>query len=279
MVERKHLLTTKQMATFCTQGFVRIDKMLSPEFCRRLIDDIDSNRLGPTIYDKVHIDSALEGTSLSDFYRLPNVRGAIESLLGPDPTFDHYAVHRVPGQKKFKQALHQDAEYDVRPLAFDIQISIFPEDTPLEKGGTIFLPGSHFRRVHESQIGRYQFVAGQIQTVCEAGTVVFWHHNIWHGASSNHTDDMRYMIKTRLNPTYQQTLTWNTDDLHDPEIHKILQERIHWHSQEHRLELMNRAKLWRHLTDDPDFDLTYYWTRTTNEPTRRVDINADQPVA
>ena len=31
---------------------------------------------------------------------------------------------------------------------------------------------------------------------------------------------------------------------------------------DHRLELANRAALWRYLTDDDGFDVDYYLTRT-----------------
>ena len=90
---------------------------------------------------------------------------------------------------------------------FAICISIFkfpffPEDTPLESGGTLLCRGTQFRRVHEAEIKRYQNIIGQVQAVCEAGTMFFWHTNIWHSARSNFTDRDRYMFKLRLNPRF-----------------------------------------------------------------------------
>ncbi len=279
MPDRQHLLSTKQMAEFVSQGYLRFDGMLSRDFCDRMLDEINSKHLTGVEYLGCHIDQAKQDTTLGEALALPQVRGVIDSLLGPDSSFDHFAVHTVPGNRILTPTLHQDAEFDVRPCAYDIQISIFPHDTPKEMGGTIFVPGSQFRRVHESQINRYQHVIGQQQTICEAGTVVFWHHNVWHGAASNHTDTPRYMVKTRLNPTHRQTLTWNTDDINDPEVRKILARNQPWQAQENRLELMNRTRLWRHLTDDPDFDMTFYWTRVTNEPQNRAETPAGEPVA
>ena len=43
-----------------------------------------------------------------------------------------------------------------RACIFDIQFFYFAHDTPREMGGTMILPGSHYRRVCESDIARYQ---------------------------------------------------------------------------------------------------------------------------
>ena len=39
---------------------------------------------------------------------------------------------------------------------------------------------------------------------------------------------------------------------------------IPWHGQRHRIEVMNRIRLWRYLAGDPDFALR--WTRIENTP-------------
>ena len=129
-----------------------------------------------------------------------------------------------------------------------------------------FLPGSHFRRVHETQVGRYQHVKGMYQVVCKAGTVVAWHHNLWHGAQPNSTDDMRYMFKLRLNPTVKQQLLWNTDDLDDKGINQILFKGQPWYGQENRTEQFNRIRMWRFLTNNPTFDTALWYGRVENEP-------------
>ncbi len=43
----------------------------------------------------------------------------------------------------------------------------------------------------------------------------------------------------------------------------ILRHREKWQGEaDHRLELANRAALWRYLTGDDDFDVDWYLTRT-----------------
>jgi hypothetical protein len=190
----------------------------------------------------------------------------IESLVGPNPRFDHHAIHRKQPENVAAQILHQDAEIDVRENAFDVQLSFFVHDTPLEMGGTRFLPGSHFRRVHETQIGRYQNVKGMYQVVCKAGTVVAWHHNIWHGAQPNFTDQIRYMFKLRVNPMVKQQLLWNHEGLEDANLNEIMFKGQPWYGQENRIEQFNRIRMWRFLTDNPTFDHDDWFTRVENIP-------------
>src|SRR5205085_2611347 len=80
--------------------------------------------------------------------RLPQVQGIIRSLVGPDCLYDHHCPHRVSPGHLEGQIWHADAIIDVRQH-FDIQLFYYPHDTPREMGGTMFLPGSQFRRNHK----------------------------------------------------------------------------------------------------------------------------------
>jgi ectoine hydroxylase-related dioxygenase (phytanoyl-CoA dioxygenase family) len=151
-------------------------------------------------------------------------------------------------------------------MHFDIQFLYFSHDTPLEMGGTMILPGSHYRRISESDIARYHNLVGQLPTVCKAGTIIVLHHGIWHCAQPNQTDEIRYMFKLRLNPTVRQLRLWNTDDIDHPEIPGLLSTNHAWTGNEDRLEQVNRIKFWRFLTGDDNFDNHYWLTRIENEP-------------
>ena len=144
--------------------------------------------------------------------RLPEVQGIIQSLVGADPLFDHQAVHVRQPNEDSAQALHGDSTIDMR-MHFDIQLMYFPHDVTADMGGTLILPGSHFRRINEMDIARYQNFIGQIQTVCKAGTLLIVHHGIWHCGRQNKSNRLRYMFKVRLNPAVRQLRLWNTDDL------------------------------------------------------------------
>ncbi len=75
------------------------------------------------------------------------------------------------------------------------------------------MPGSHLRRVRSSGLDRYQHIVGEQQFSGPAGTVVVFHHGLWHAGQPNPGDGDRWMHKVRLNPTVPQVRLWNTDDL------------------------------------------------------------------
>jgi len=279
-IDKKYLLTSPQMAEFVARGFLRFDELVPDEINEAAMRDIDNNA----------IVGAPAGTPLSEMYRgtsirklldLPQIQGIIQSRGGPDPLFDHDAIHvREPNQGK-AQGLHADSIIDLR-TNFDIQIMYFPHDIPLEMGGTLLLPGSQYRRVNEMDIAGYQNLLGQIAMVCKAGSILVLHHGIWHCGRQNKTDRRRYMFKIRLNPRVPQRLLWNTDDMDDAyrankeifakrtdenTVQDILARGEPWfEAASGRLEIVNRIKQWRYITGDDNFDVDYWLTRLENMP-------------
>jgi len=260
-------LTSREMARFVAHGYLRFDSIVPAELCQAAMDDFGSDALRHSQYRMRPLTEVWPAQSaIAKVFTLPRVRAIIESLVGPNPTYDHHAVHIVDAHSQHAENVHQDAEYDVRFEHFDIQISFFPHEVTPDMGGTLFLPSSHFRRAHVFKLMRYQSIVGQLQTVCPAGTLVFWHHNLWHGARSNFTDRWRYMFKLRLNASVKQERLWNTEDEHDPEVVKALQASFPWHGHEERREVMNRIRLWRALTGNDRFDIANWWGRVENQP-------------
>ena len=282
MVEKRYLLNSKQIAEFVARGVRVVEEFVAREINEAVIAEIEGDGIA----------SQPAGTPLSQCYpypspighmiRMPEMAGIVQSLVGADPIFDHQAVHvRQPNEGR-AQGLHGDAIIDTR-MHFDIQLMYFPHDVPPEMGGTLLLPGSHFRRINEAEVGRYQNFRGQMPMVCKAGTVAFVHHGVWHCGRQNKTDQVRYMFKMRLNPAVRQFRLWNTDDLdanvseqqtiyggadrnrHD--IQSILNTQEPWfEAADGRLEIVNRIKLWRFLTGDESFDVHYWLTRVENKP-------------
>jgi hypothetical protein len=267
--EKERLLTSAQMASFVADGLLRWDELIPEEINREAMREIDEERISPRYLGQGQPLARLwpESRGFGAMMRLPQVEGILRSLVGPDPLYDHHAFHRVPPGHAEGQVWHADAIIDTR-LHFDVQLFYFPHDTPREMGGTMFLPGSHLRRIHESDIGRYQNFVGQLPIVCKAGTLVAGHHGLWHCAQPNHTDRMRYMFKLRINPTVRQLRLWNTDDLEDPEIERNLFRNHRWYGNDDRLEYVNRIKLWRFLTGNERYDGHYWLTRIENQPER-----------
>ncbi len=286
MIDKKYLLTTAQMAEFVARGFLRFDELV-PEAINRDV---------MAAFDAGGIDAAPAGTPLSHCYpqpspigamlRIPKIQGIIHSLVGPDPLFDHHAIHvRQPNEGK-AQGMHGDSIIDMR-MHFDIQLMYFPHDVPLEMGGTLLVPGSQYRRINEADIARYQNFAGQVPMVCKAGSLLALHHGIWHCGRQNKTDRKRYMYKIRLNPVVRQYRLWNTDDLAAmtggqkriftaeqnaaEDVQTILGRGEPWYEDGGgRLEIVNRVKMWRFLSGDENFDVHYWLTRLENMPETRL---------
>ena len=124
-IDQQYLLTTKQMAEFVARGFLRFDELVP--------DAINQDAMAE--FDAGTTKSAPAGTPLSQCYppesavgrllALPQIQGIIYSLVGPEPAFDHQAIHvRQPNEGK-AQGMHGDSIIDTR-LHFDIQLMYFP---------------------------------------------------------------------------------------------------------------------------------------------------------
>jgi hypothetical protein len=155
MVGKEHLLSTKQMAEFVARGFLRFDELVPAELNARIMQDIDNKQVKAQPAGTPLSQCYLPPSAVGEMLRLPQVQGIIQSLVGEDPLFDHQAVHVRQPNEDSAQHLHGDSTIDVR-MHFDIQLMYFPHDVTRDMGGTLILPGSHFRRINEMDISLYQ---------------------------------------------------------------------------------------------------------------------------
>lgn len=299
------LLTTAQMATFAARGFLRFDGVVPQDINDQFMDEagripeaedgvkvrrlygeaLAANRI-PEVDAGTPLEQAYpDGSALARLLALPLVSGAIRSLLGEAPVFDHHFLHvtfppryhEAGGSENVSQHTHQDSTIDPG-LSYDVQVMYYPHAVTRDMGGTRFVPGTHLRKVSEVALGRYQNIRGQQHMVCEAGTLLFLHHGIWHGGGVNLSDRTRYMFKIRMHASGRQTRQWEVSDLvpsgsprpifyrkHLPEpgtVETILTTPEPWFEQDTgRLEYVNRIRLWRYMTEDPTYDADYWLTR------------------
>jgi hypothetical protein len=271
------LLSSKQVAAFVADGYLQFDALVPAAISRAVLQELSAGG-PPSSFGAAPASPARawpgrplaaafrDWPALSSLLELPAVAAVVRSLVGPDPVYDHHYAHVIPPQQRWSQPWHADAILDPRPTTFDIQLFFFPHETPREMGGTMVLPGSHLRRVNEAAIARYQNFVGQKAMVCPAGSLLVCHHGIWHCGQPNLTGRPRTMFKLRLGPSTPERRTWDTADLDDPEIGRILSRDHRWYGHEVRLEIVNRIRLWRALTGNPTFDVDYWLTRIENEP-------------
>jgi hypothetical protein len=265
------LLTSDAMAHFVARGFLRFDALVDETINR---DALASIADGSLALNGGYRAAPLAGSfppasAIGRLLDLPRVRGILASLIGPDPLYDHHAVHVVPARCARAQNWHADATIDAR-AHFDVQLLYFPHQTARAMGGTMILPGSHLRFVHEFEVARYQNFNGQLATVCPAGTIVVLHHGIWHCAQPNHTDATRYMVKLRLQPTCRQLRLWDQRGADAQAIARMLTSCEPWFGTDQRLEIIQRLRLWRLLSGDPTFDCDHWLGRLENDPQRRA---------
>ena len=295
MIDTLSLLTTSQVAEFAAKGCLRfdglIDSDLNQEFLDLFAEDIGSddryvNRVIPNCKPGTYVSQAFpQDHPLSKILAQPVVAGTLKSLIGTNPIFDHHHVHMTFPNRSRVQTNHQDSTIDLRSKNFDIQMIYFPHEVNNKMGGTRYIPGTHLRTVHESQIARYQNIRGQIRVTCPAGTIIFFHHGIWHGGGKNTSDVPRIMYKLRLQPSGSQSLQWDTSDLTEERIKSWQRPIFHafgkreeddvpsklmshepWFDNTSRLEYMNRIRFWRTLLNDAEIDIDYWLTRVENEP-------------
>ena len=295
MIDTLNLLTTSQVAEFAAKGCLRFDGLigsdLNQEFLDLFAEDIGSddryvNRVIPNCKPGTYVSQAFpQDHPLSKILAQPVVAGTLKSLMGTNPIFDHHHVHMTFPNRSRVQTNHQDSTIDLRSKNFDIQMIYFPHEVNNKMGGTRYIPGTHLRTVHESQIARYQNIRGQIRVTCPAGTIIFFHHGIWHGGGKNTSDVPRIMYKLRLQPSGSQSLQWDTSDLTEERIKSWQRPIFHafgkreeddvpsklmshepWFDNTSRLEYMNRIRFWRTLLNDAELDIDYWLTRVENEP-------------
>ncbi|MBE8472058.1 phytanoyl-CoA dioxygenase family protein [Streptomyces justiciae] len=263
------LLSSVQVARFVAHGFLRLDGVVPAEMNAEALDVFAADL--PAVPYGTPVPKAFpEGAFARRLVELPAVAGALQSLVGPGPTVDHHFVHTREPHEGSAQPLHADALIDVRPDAFDVQLMYYPQDVTADMGGTLVVPGSHLRRINESDTGRYQNLLGQTRLTCSAGTVMLLHHGIWHGGRRNDSDTVRHMYKIRFNPTVPQVRLWDVTDLNSPAVSEELGRTFPWYEPATgRLEIHNRIQLWRALSGDSGFDIDHWATRIANRPALR----------
>src|SRR5687767_10241493 len=86
MVDKKYLLTSKQMASFVADGYLRFDALVPDAINQAAMPELEAGLPGApwgTPLGSVYP----VGTTINRLLAMPEVQGIIQSLVGPNPLF------------------------------------------------------------------------------------------------------------------------------------------------------------------------------------------------
>jgi hypothetical protein len=129
------LLSTREVAQFAARGFLRFDGLVGAEQNEAFLHELEAGFAGPKPAGTPLAECYEPGSGIARLLALPRVQGALHSLLGPGPVFDHHFFHVLDGRPSRPQPLHQDSTIDTR-TAFDVQLFYYPQAVTEEMGGT-----------------------------------------------------------------------------------------------------------------------------------------------
>ena len=249
-------LTDEQVRRFICDGVVLLQSSLPPE-------------VHQDIYDKLHWSSQHEFNmgnnvlprvaELQQVLDDPVVHGGVQSVLGDDYIFHpHRFMHVAEPLDEAERNLslvgdehgppmgegssansawHQDGQIPKGRTRWHLpriaMILYFPQDTPMERGPTRVIPGTHMQPFVQKDDHAFAFVGDHIK----AGTCFLIHFDIAHAALSNRTDSTRYMLKfIYLRRSHPAAPSWDGGE-------------VAWKPPETRLGRYDHSRAWSHVWD------------------------------
>ena len=233
MTDQAFRLDDAQMTQFIAHGYVTITPDLPGEFHAEVFAK----------HEEVFAKEGNPGNNLlpriplvREVFDAPIVQGALRSIVGDDYYLQpHRHPHYNPSNSQ-GQNMHQDggkrwSHRTRRLLAF-----YYPQDTPVERGPSGIVPGSHYFSTPEGAR-----IAAEVPLVSAAGSVTIANYDLWHRKMPNHTAHNRYMVKflfarmsePRAPSWHNQQSTWPGAPAalegDGEELQQMYEQVWHWH--------------------------------------------------
>ena len=264
------LLTDQQMIDFIITGYILVKPGVDPALHERVCREMDKNGVVPVDLqnDPTGMELLNKAPTLREVFDDPIVEGATQSLVGPDYfIFGRYCHANGPGQGGV--FWHQDdvnvRHYQVRRLMF----LYYPQEVTLDMGPTFVVPGTHLFNTPTDLMCAYGNIRGQLPLTVPAGTVVITHYDIWHSATRNVSQKMRYLVKYYVDRTHEPTgPTWNHDSA---TAIPLAMQRMHhectaWTPSEYYKERHLRWRVWSYLLGIKGPAVWADWTKLHPSP-------------
>ncbi len=206
MIDKQYLLSDDVMRDFIVNGYVVVKPALPPDFHKSVfqqtlgIIEKEGNLGNNNLLPKVPM--------LQQVFDDPAVHGALTSILGQNYIMNqHRACHyHPPGSKA--QDWHKDyplggnVRYHRTRLAMAFY---YPQDVTEDMGPTAIQPATQYYMTPSEDAG--------LSLCGEPGTVTIVHYELWHRATENRSDKIRFMLKFLFCRTEEpQQPSWNAED-------------------------------------------------------------------
>ena len=206
MIDKRYLLSDDAMRDFIINGYVVVKPALPPDFHRSVFQQT----LGPIEKGENLGNNLLlpKVPMLQQVFDDPAVHGALTSVLGQNYVMNqHRACHyHPPGSKA--QDWHKDyplggnVRYHRTRLAMAFY---YPQDVTEDMGPTAIQPATQYYMTPSEEAG--------LSLCGEAGTVTIVHYELWHRATENLSDKVRFMLKFLFCRTEEpQHPSWNAEN-------------------------------------------------------------------
>ncbi len=206
MVDKQYLLNDDAMRDFIINGYVVVRPALPPSFHKSVVQQTlavveKEGNPGNSLLPKVPM--------LQQVFDDPTVHGTLISVLGENYVMNqHRACHyHPPGSKA--QDWHKDyplggnVRYHRTRLAMAFY---YPQDVTEDMGPTAIQPATQYYMTPSED-------APGLSLCGEAGTVTIVHYELWHRATENQSDKIRFMLKFLFCRTEEpQQPSWNAEN-------------------------------------------------------------------
>lgn len=214
LLSNENLLSSEEKNLLDTQGYLSLGNLLSDEqfeAVRNRVGDLvqeEGDQGGHELFDSKHIKHPKEegadrlanlpnkGEVFDILYTHPKLLAAVTHVLGPEVKLSslNYRAAR-PG--KGLQKLHVDWKEAVGPGEFKVCNSIWLlDDFSVANGATRLVPRSHLSGNVPGDVMEDPEATHPDEIILEApaGTVVIFNSHLWHGGTTNNTNQSRRAI-------------------------------------------------------------------------------------
>ena len=205
MLDKQYLLSDEVMQDFIINGYVVVKPALSSDFHKSAFQQtLAAIEKGEQLGNNLLLSKV---PMLQQVFDDPTVHGALTSILGQNYVMNqHRACHyHPPGSKA--QDWHKDyplggnVRYHRTRLAMAFY---YPQDVTEDMGPTAIQPTTQYYMTPSEDAG--------LALCGEAGTVTIVHYELWHRATENQSNKIRFMLKFLFCRTEEpQQPSWNAE--------------------------------------------------------------------